>query len=234
MGIFVKTLKYAIWFSKVHLLPRRWLTPIENFKRDGWNRVLFDSVPDSPPVAIVVFGGFLGDSVQAWLKRVPDSKVIVFEPVNVFAKQIKKRFAGENVETHAFGIGAKNEKRIFKILGESTYSSSLDRFINESKSVDSREVEFLPILEVAPMFPEEIGVMEINIEGGEYELIDLLVQNNIIANTEFLFVQFHDIGQDTISSISSSRALLSQTHEMVWSYELIWELWKKSGRHSAS
>ena len=228
LGPLIRKIRHVLWLAKVHLFPRDWLSPIENFKKDGWSQLLLKSVPTSPPLEIVVFGGYLGNSVQDWLNRVSGSHVNVFEPIPAFAKKLEERFIGRNVVVHAFGIGAKVEERQFKLLGDATFFSSLDRDVVGNHVASAEKVLFKSATDVALLLPEDIGVMEINIEGGEYELISLLSETGILGRTNFLFVQFHEVGEGTKASIRSSRALLEETHEMVWSYELVWELWKKS------
>lgn len=174
-----------------------------------------------------MFGGFLGNSVQAWLNRVPSSRAHVFEPIPVFANELEQKFLGQHVVVHAFGVGPKLEEREFRLLGDSTFFSSLNRDVVGSKSASTHKVMFRRASDVALLLPKDIGVMEINIEGGEYELIPLLNETGILGRTNFLFVQFHDVGKGTNHSISSSRAILEESHEMVWCYELVWELWKR-------
>lgn len=227
LGPLIRKIRHVLGLAKVRLLPRGWLSPIENFKKDGWNRRLLESVPTSPPLEIVVFGGYLGNSVQDWLNRVPESRVNVFEPIPNFAKKLEERFAGQNVVTHAFGVAVKMEERQFSLLGDATFFSSLDRAVVGRNEANTQKVLFRSAPDVALLLPEDIGVMEINIEGGEYELIPLLSETEILNRTKFLFVQFHDVGEGTKASVRSSRALLEKTHEMVWTYELVWELWKK-------
>lgn len=223
----MQKVRFVFLTAKYRLVPSRFLSPIENFARDGWNRILWDSVPTSPPLDIVVFGGFLGNSVEEWLNRVPGSRVHVFEPIPIFANELERQFIGQDVVVHAFGVGPKREDREFRLLGDATFLSSLNRDVVGRNDASAHNVVFRPAVDVALLLPEKIGVMEINIEGGEYELIPLLNETGILDRTNFLFVQFHDIGEETTLSISSSRTVLEESHEMVWCYELVWELWKR-------
>lgn len=48
--------------------------------------------------------------------------------------------------------------------------------------------------------------MEINIEGGEYELIRSLSAVGLLERVVNVFVQFHDVGQDTEEQVGRARS----------------------------
>ena len=49
----------------------------------------------------------------------------------------------------------------------------------------------------------KIALIKINIEGGEYELLDRLIETNLIEKIEDIQVQFHEMGTD--SSIKNGK-----------------------------
>lgn len=112
-----KPVKKIILKLGAPLFSRRVSSPIERFKRDGWSDKLYGSVPTTNNAVVVVFGGYLGDSASGWLNRLPSAKIHVFEPVKTFADAISKRFP-EGVKVYPFGIGARDETRIFKLAGD--------------------------------------------------------------------------------------------------------------------
>jgi FkbM family methyltransferase len=176
-----------------------------------------------------VFGGFLGNSVGDWLGRIPHSHIYVFEPVPAFAKNIELRFPEENVEVFAWGVGQDEERREFDLRGDSTFQKGIDRFDARNGDHSVQEVLFRPASVLQLLLPQELGVMEINIEGGEYELISLLHQHGILQRVSSIFIQFHQVGILTDSLIESTRELLREKHKLVWSYDLVWEHWKLPG-----
>lgn len=227
--VLARKIRSVFRMAKYRLLPSNFLSPIENFRKDGWNRILWDSVPTSPPLEIAVFGGFLGNSVEDWLRRVPDSRVNVFEPVPVFAERLEHRFSEQDVVVHAFGVGSIGGHREFKLLSDSTFLSSLNRSVVGAKEENTQNVLFRRASDAALLLPEKIGVMEVNIEGGEYELISALGDINVLSRITHIFVQFHDVGKDTESLVEDARRQLARTHVQVWNYEMVWEYWRLSG-----
>lgn len=78
----------------------------------------------------------------------------------------------------------------------------------------------------------KIDLMKINIEGGEYDLLDSLVKSQKIINSvNTLLIQFHDFIPDAEKKRNVIQEKLSTTHQKVFDYPFIWEKWDhlKSG-----
>lgn len=208
-------------------LPYAFLPPVLQFKRDGWNEKIYGSV--SSARTIVVFGGYLGDSTASWLERFPNAKLLVFEPVEPFADAIRERFRGTGVEVFNFGISGNAERRTFHLMGDATSGLTVARLGQVAAGPTSTEVEFKPIGELEELFGlhGDIDVLEINIEGGEYELLKLLHQESLLANAGKIFVQFHTVGSKTNAQVRCASNLLSKTHTLTWRYKLVWDLWER-------
>lgn len=209
------------------MLPYKLLPPILRFKRDGWNERIYSSV--SSAQTIVIFGGYLGDSADLWLKRFPGAKILVFEPVKLFADEIQQRFTATSVEIFNFGISRNGGQRIFQVIGDATFGHTVGRTGQASVAAKSAVVEFRPIGELREILnqQENIDVFEMNIEGGEYELLELLHEERLLANVRKIFVQFHAVGTKTRGKLRHSSFLLSKTHSLTWRYRLVWDLWER-------
>jgi len=196
------------------------------FKRDGWNDRIYNSVPPVDPASVVIFGGYLGETTAAWLARLPGAKIEVFEPVQTYASSIESRFTGEKVQVHPYGVAERREARNFYALGDATYAEGLPRNGLRVRAESSVSVNFISISELVDLLPRNIDVLEVNIEGGEYELLKLLSNAGILGGTINMFIQFHAVGIDTADRIAIVRDELTKTHELVWKYELVWEFWR--------
>lgn len=206
------------------------LSPVLQFRRDGGPRKIWDSVVEPVPSTIVIFGGYLGDSAQGWLEKFPSATIHVFEPVQEYANSIQRRFHGRNVLVHPFGIASHAARRIFLGDGHSTAEIGVRPHVfRDPEGFVQRAVDFKSITIFRELFPKgaPIDVLEINIEGGEYELLPVLHSAGSLVSASNIFVQFHSIGDRTEESISSVRELLRCTHFLVWSYELQWDFWRK-------
>ena len=73
----------------------------------------------------------------------------------------------------------------------------------------------------------QIDLIKINIEGGEYELLESLIENNLIKIFTNIQVQFHDfLLEDGKERMNKIQEHLSKTHQLTYQYEFVWENWK--------
>ncbi len=74
---------------------------------------------------------------------------------------------------------------------------------------------------------EWIDRMNINIEGGEYELLLHLLNTGEINKINIIYVQFHYPNDETIFKRNNIRKLLENTHDEIFCYDFVWEKWIK-------
>lgn len=83
-------------------------------------------------------------------------------------------------------------------------------------------------VDIAPFLEKEIRLVKINIEGGEYELLQYIFEKGLMNNIVDLQVQFHLIeGRDWEKQYQEIAKYLSQTHELSWRYPFCWENWTR-------
>ena len=211
---------------KLHLFPYELLPPALKFARDGWNEKIYRSVPQRNNPSILIFGGYLGDTTQAWLTRFPDAEIDVFEPVSQFAHVLRCRFASGNVTVHENGLSKIQEKRIISLRGDASSTMIRSKRSGNLKSDTELEATFLATSDVIHELPSQVHVIEINIEGGEYELIELLSEYLLLSRAANIFVQFHKIGPMTGQKMEAAVAVLNKSHDLVWEYPFVWSYWK--------
>lgn len=207
------------------LMPSSKLSPMQRFRRDGFNSRIFSSVPGNEINEVLVFGGYKGESVGGWLDKNPRAKIHAYEPVHEYAAMLNDRFREANVIVHDFGVGKSSGSRTFSIMGDAT---SGHPGITEVSPIPSStiNVRFESVAVAGEDWPERVDVAEINIEGGEYELISALAEAKALRRLNHIFVQFHDVGKDTDSLVDEARNHLAQSHNQVWCYEMVWEYWR--------
>ena len=87
-------------------------------------------------------------------------------------------------------------------------------------------VELRDVVEVlSELQLTKIAVLKVNIEGGEYELLDRLHAAGWLARIDTLFIQFHEFAPGAYRGYRRSRRWLSQHHEPTWRYPWVWERW---------
>ena len=72
-----------------------------------------------------------------------------------------------------------------------------------------------------------VDLIKINIEGGEYEVLETLLNNNMISIFKNIQVQFHDfIVENAKERMNAIQKKIALTHELTYQYEFVWENWK--------
>jgi hypothetical protein len=74
---------------------------------------------------------------------------------------------------------------------------------------------------------QSIDLMKINIEGGEYELLERLIDTKMISRIENIQIQFHNITNESHLRMEYIQKRLEETHISTYQYRFVWENWKK-------
>lgn len=168
----------------------------------------------------VVFdvGGYQGD----WAAEIDDrfgSQIHVFEPISSYSKKIAERFADhDNVQSHCYGLSAEDATISLSILDDST---SQFKQAKDSESCKLRSVsDFL--LDYAI---DRVALLKLNIEGGEYELLEHLIETGLISRFGNIQVQFHWFVPNARERMAAIQAGLQKTHGVTFQYPFVWENW---------
>lgn len=74
---------------------------------------------------------------------------------------------------------------------------------------------------------EEIGLLKVNIEGAEYDVLDHIIGAGLHKRIKNIQVQFHQIeGVPYEMWYKEIVKKLELTHDKQWGYEFVWESWK--------
>lgn len=154
------------------------------------------------------------------LRSLYDGEVHAFEPRPPALDALRQRFHGDAaVHPHGFGLGAADAKLPLELAG----AGSSVHGPGGLPTVD------VPIRDVAAVLEElgdrRIDLMKVNIEGGEYDLLERLLDQGVVGRFRYLLVQFHEWYPRAHSRRWRIRRRLRSTHDEVWCYPWIWELW---------
>lgn len=173
---------------------------------------------------VIDAGAFNGDwSKKLWDRYQPN--IYAFEPAPSGVKAMKKTFADEpRVQVFEYGLSAADEKASLALSGP---GSSI---YEDSGAFGSIDVE---IRDVAAVFDEldldEIDLLKVNIEGGEYDLFDRLFETGWMPRVRLVLIQFHEWHPKAYRRRREIRRALSRDHEEVWNYPWVWEYWRRIG-----
>lgn len=170
---------------------------------------------------VIDVGGYLGDFAQDIYNKY-GCRVYLFEPVAEFYQECVKRFEG-NSSILCFNYGLSATSRFLDIALEDNASS----FENVRAGIKTQVAQLRTVTEVLEELGlENIDLIKINIEGGEFELLPALIESGFIKNIRYLQVQFHDFIKDAADKRLQIRQLLDKTHREMWNYDFVWESWE--------
>ena len=222
LKLILKTFVRAIKYTRRRYFP----TPKEKvLKRfdDENGRIKTLEHPDLNDSSLILdIGGYLGDFTTEVFARY-NCLIKVFEPIPTFADVMKKRFAKNNkIEVLSIGLG--NQNKVEKIILDGDASTL-------HKKKKNKEETSVEIVDVVDWFNENniqsVSLMSINIEGGEFPLLNRLIESGYIEKIKNIQVQFHDIYQeDAEEQMIKIQNELTKTHELTYQYKFVWENWK--------
>lgn len=165
-------------------------------------------------------GGFKGQWASDIFSRYGCS-IAIFEPVYAFYDGIRRRYRDNQRITvfhHGLGAMTREESIAVKLDSSSVYGHSSSH-------------ECIKIVDIYEwwkcMNVSQLDLIKINIEGGEYELLERMIETGLARSTHDIQVQFHEINKDSLARMRKIQARLAQTHCLTYQYEFVWENWRR-------
>ena len=191
-----------------------------DFYRAGGDHILFD-IPAECGDLVMDVGGYSGDWTAAIIARYGCHSEI-FEPIPEFALKCQERFAlNARVNVHKEALGGTNRKTQFSI--DQLASSEFDD--RPENLVTANVVDVHGVVETLRAQFKDIACIKLNVEGGEYEILERLINSGTIAQIRSIIVQYHPQPEGWQERLASIEAQLCLTHERAWGFPMIWEKW---------
>jgi FkbM family methyltransferase len=212
-----RALKSKLSSIGIKFSPRWLLSATRKYRKDGHNEILFQSMQLSEQSLVLDFGGYIGEFTSETRSRF-GCEIHVFEPVPVFFSSLESRFGQDHkIHLHNFAVGSKTGDLDLFLNGEAT------RTTGDGETVRCRMLSphdtFLTNL-------DEIDLIAMNIEGGEYDLIPALDEAGILGRSNHVLVQFHKLESADSTQFLDCTEILLKTHQREWQYEYVWESWR--------
>lgn len=218
-------------FSQLVILPicstfKIYLNPYRQYAFNGHDRLIFEGHEFPAKQTGIILGGYQGVSAKKWLERY-DIKLIIVEPISKYCDQLKRKFINNpDVTILNLAAGSKNGGRRIVVNG--------DRTSFFEKNGEIQEVVTLDVCSILEMAESPIAFLEINIEGGEYEVLGRLIQTGQIKKISRLFVQFHNINPDSSRDRELIENELTLTHSLIFDYLWVWQYWELTSESESS
>ncbi len=166
-------------------------------------------------------GGFHGNYSMELFEKF-GCEIFIFEPVREFYLILLERFAGsDKIKVFNYGLSDRDENVEF---GVSSDASSLFLSKSEKKQVIKlrNTSEVLKELNIT-----KIDFMKINIEGGEFQLLNCLLESGDIHKVHELHIQFHSFVEGAKEKRKKIIDELKKSFKVTFSYYFVWEGWRK-------
>ncbi len=176
----------------------------------------------------------VGAETGIWAKAVYQkyrSFMYLFEPNPDSVKKLKMEFKDEKVQILTCGLGPENKKMMLSLfgMGSSTFNSCPHYSDAQKVEIKLRDVlEVFNELEI-----QEIDLIKINIEGGEYGLLRRMIETGLVKRCKIIRVQFHDWYPDAYKLRQEIVNKLKETHQVEWKYKFVWESWTRNDLKSS-
>ena len=173
---------------------------------------------------VLDLGGYHGD-FSLFMNAKYGALCHVFEVVPELCSRIEAaRGDNPNIVVHPFGLAGSTRKDRLFLAGQG--SSTFANRASEARQITIRLVNasdwFARELEGRP-----VDLMKINIEGGEYELLEHMIRKSLVRRVRNILVQFHeDVIPGAAARMARIQAALSKTHRLTFQERFIWENWE--------
>lgn len=190
----------------------------EFFKDSGGELLLRHDL--GPQSLVLDVGAYIGDWTAEIVSRYR-SEVIAFEPLPFYYGALVRRFEQtKQVRVRRYG------------LAEASGPSSMGMAQMGSSEFLKKDPVRVIMRDVAAVFEElvgrEVALMKVNIEGGEYKLLERMIQQDLLPRVCKLMVQFHEQWPSPEESGPWRQSLVERielTHQPEFKYPFVWECW---------
>jgi len=171
---------------------------------------------------VIDAGAYVGDYTATLIQRF-GAAVYAFEPnPKAFVRLQQRLGSRRNLHVFEFGLGARDEKRTLTLQGPGS------NIYDASWKHDATIVE---VRDVAALLDElglaRVDLLKLNIEGGEYDVLERLAETGWLERVGIILVQFHEWIPDAHRRRRAVRRSLRRTHSQLWDYPWVWEAWRR-------
>ncbi|MEM8498528.1 MAG: FkbM family methyltransferase [Pseudomonadota bacterium] len=172
---------------------------------------------------VLDIGAYIGDWARVIFDRY-QCKIHAFEPNPETLPRLLARANGE-WECHDYGVSGATEELQMSMNG---MGSSVFDLGSSDKNPEYKSVQLRAIDEVwSDLGYGDVDLMKINIEGGEFPLLEKMITTDLLPKVRIFMIQFHEWHPGAYVRRWKIRRELRKTHVQRWGYHFIWEYWER-------
>jgi len=165
------------------------------------------------------------------IKNIVDCKLYLIEPIHEFYKEIQQRFAGiSNVKYKQVGIGLKEDTLDICVAnnGDATKIVNANHANNENHA-NTVAIQMESMEKIMKDWDiQEIDLLQINIEGAEYDVLDKWIETGTIQKIKTIQIQFHNFAEidNYVGRRENIRRHLKELgFREKYNFQWVWECW---------
>lgn len=164
-------------------------------------------------------GGYHG-SWSKIIRQKYNPYIHIFEPQPESCKVLEDNFQNENkIVIHKYGLSDRETTAVISKDGKIGASVFLEH--DDGIKVKLRDIKEV----IEELNIREVDLIKINIEGGEYPLLQRMIDTGIINYFRNIQIQFHSFYPRARFLRWKIRRSLTRSHRLTWDYPFIWENW---------
>ena len=209
---------------KIYILKDEFTIQMKKWFSDRGDQTLRLEYPELTSDSIVFdLGGYLGDFTASMIERY-DCNAYIFEPhPEYFSKCIERFSSYKNVMVLNYGLADKDGE--FLLSNQSDGSSFINPNHSQKNGINCILRDFSGVLKELDV--KNIDLMKINIEGGEFSLMEHIISCGDQAIVRQYQIQFHNFVENAVDRRRQISSALSETHVRTWCYTFVWENWRR-------
>ena len=207
------------WRSRWNTIRR--VGPTQVLLARSWNALKGDeraqkSLNIAPGALVFDVGAYEGE-FTALMRRKWNARVIAFEPIPEFASALTSRFSEDHSVT------------VLPVALGGLHGSISISFADDGSSawVEGTNTIQVPQVDVSELIADqEVGLLKINAEGAEFEVLERLLKTGQISQVGAILVQFHRFVPTAQGRRREIRKQLKATHRCAWNVPWVWVMWE--------
>ena len=192
---------------------------VAKFKEDNRKHDLMLNYDLNENSLVFDVGGYKGQGASDLFSMYLPT-IYIFEPRAEYAQAMEKRFKKNN-KIKIFNFGLSNKKSDNYIYFNDDGSTLFLKNSQKEKVKLESISDFIKNNNI-----KKIDLLKLNMEGGEYEVLDDLINFGLLNIITNLQIQFHNFFPDAKKKMMDIHKELRKTHNLVYQYEFVMENWQ--------
>ena len=169
---------------------------------------------------VLDIGAYKGNFTLNLLRKNSKLTYLLYEPILQYYN-IARNNLGDQTNVVIIQKGVSSDGRKIQLRDEGLRSRQIIRASDIYLEIQTQNI--LELFEA----DSRIELLKMNIEGMEYECLEILIKTEKLKLANNLLIQFHNFESTSEDRYLAIRDKLNMEYECVFSYKWIWELWKR-------